>query len=49
MKDIQMVDLQSQYEQLKTEIDSRIFSTINSGAFIQGPEVKSFEAGLDWI
>ena len=46
MKDIQMVDLQSQYEQLKTEIDSRIFSTINSGAFIQGPEVKSFEAGL---
>jgi len=46
MKDIQMVDLQSQYEQLKTEIDSRIFSTIQSGAFIQGPEVKSFEANL---
>ncbi len=46
MRDIQMVDLQSQYNQLKTEIDSRILSTIESGAFIQGPEVKTFEAGL---
>jgi len=46
MKDIQMVDLQSQYSQIKTEIDSRIASTIKSGAFIQGPEVKTFEAGL---
>jgi len=46
MKDIQMVDLQSQYEQLKTEIDGRILSTIENGAFIQGPEVKKFEAGL---
>jgi len=41
-----MVDLQIQYDQLKTEIDKRISSTIESGAFIQGPEVKTFEAGL---
>ncbi|HZV67928.1 MAG TPA: DegT/DnrJ/EryC1/StrS family aminotransferase [Saprospiraceae bacterium] len=46
MKDIQMVDLQSQYSQLKSEIDSRILSTIESAAFIHGPEVKTFEAGL---
>jgi dTDP-4-amino-4,6-dideoxygalactose transaminase len=46
MKDIQMVDLQSQYAQLKTEIDKRILSTIQSGAFIQGPEVKTFEKDL---
>jgi dTDP-4-amino-4,6-dideoxygalactose transaminase len=46
MKSIQMVDLQSQYSQLKTEIDDRILSTINSAAFIHGPEVTTFEAGL---
>ena len=46
MREIQMVDLQSQYSQLKTEIDNRILSTIESGAFIHGPEVKTFEAGL---
>jgi UDP-2-acetamido-2-deoxy-ribo-hexuluronate aminotransferase len=46
MRDIQMVDLQIQYDQLKTEIDKRISTTIESGAFIQGPEVKTFEAGL---
>jgi len=46
MRDIQMVDLQSQYSQLKVEIDRRILSTIESGAFIQGPEVKAFEAGF---
>lgn len=46
MKNIQMVDLQSQYSQLKTEIDRRILSTIESAAFIHGPEVTSFEAGL---
>lgn len=41
-----MVDLQSQYQQLKPEIDRRIQSTIDSAAFIHGPEVKTFEAGL---
>ena len=41
-----MVDLQSQYSKLKTEIDDRIQSTINSAAFIHGPEVKIFEDGL---
>lgn len=46
MKDIQMVDLQSQYAQLKEDIDSRILSTIESVAFIHGPQVKEFETNL---
>lgn len=46
MQNIQMVDLQSQYRQLKTELDARVIGCIESGAFIQGPEVKSFEADL---
>lgn len=46
MQPIQMVDLQSQYKQLKTELDARVIRCIESGAFIQGPEVKSFEADL---
>ncbi len=46
MQPIQMVDLQSQYKQLKSELDARLIGCIESGAFIQGPEVKSFEADL---
>jgi UDP-2-acetamido-2-deoxy-ribo-hexuluronate aminotransferase len=46
MQNIQMVDLQSQYRQLKAALDARVIGCIESGAFIQGPEVKSFEADL---
>lgn len=46
MENIQMVDLQSQYKALKTEMDSRIIECMSSGAFIQGKEVKTFEASL---
>ncbi len=46
MLPIQMVDLQSQYKQLKAELDARVIRCIESGAFIQGPEVKSFETEL---
>ncbi len=41
-----MVDVKSQYRQLKTDMDARILACIESGAFIQGPEVKSFESSL---
>lgn len=41
-----MVDLQTQYQQLKNEITARLLSCLDSGAFIQGPEVKSFESSL---
>ncbi len=46
MQNIQMVDLQSQYRQLKAALDARVIGCIESGAFIQGPEVKSLEADL---
>jgi dTDP-4-amino-4,6-dideoxygalactose transaminase len=46
MQNIQMVDVQAQYRQLKAELDARVIACIESGAFIHGPEVKTFEAEL---
>jgi dTDP-4-amino-4,6-dideoxygalactose transaminase len=46
MKPIQMVDLQSQYQSLKTDMDRRVLAVMEGGAFIQGPDVKNFEASL---
>jgi dTDP-4-amino-4,6-dideoxygalactose transaminase len=46
MKEIQMVDLKSQYEKIRPEIDSAINSVIKSSAFIKGPDVKAFEQEL---
>lgn len=46
MKKIEMVDLRSQYERLKADIDSAISGVINSAAFIKGPEVRLFEEEL---
>ena len=48
MQPIQMVDVQRQYKQLKTEIDRRVLACIESGAFINGPDVKNFEASLSF-
>src|SRR5687767_9946087 len=44
---IQMVDLRRQYEKIKTEVDAGIQEVINSTAFINGPAVKEFQAGLE--
>ena len=44
---IQMVDLKSQYEKIKTEVDSAIQNVINNTAFINGPEVKEFQKELE--
>jgi UDP-2-acetamido-2-deoxy-ribo-hexuluronate aminotransferase len=46
MRDIQMVDLNVQYQKLSSEIDAAIRSVISSTAFIKGPEVKKFEEEL---
>lgn len=46
-KKIQMVDLKSQYEKIKSEIDSGIQEVINTTAFINGPAVKEFQANLE--
>ncbi len=42
-----MVDLKSQYEKIKPEIDKAVLDVIASTAFINGPEVKSFQADLE--
>ena len=47
MNQIQMVDLKSQYEKIKTEIDEAVLSCIASTAYINGPQVKEFQANLE--
>jgi dTDP-4-amino-4,6-dideoxygalactose transaminase len=47
MKKIQMVDLISQYEQIKPEIDRAILSVVEKAQFINGPEVSSFQTELE--
>ncbi len=46
-KTIQMVDLKSQYEAIKTEIDAAVLNCIAETAFINGPQVKEFQAALE--
>ena len=46
MQPIQMVDLKQQYLKLKQEIDTSVFSVLESSDFINGPLVKSFVAAL---
>lgn len=46
-KKIQMVDLKSQYEKIKAEVDAGIQEVINTTAFINGPAVKEFQADLE--
>jgi len=44
---IQMVDLKTQYEKIKTEVDEAIQTVISNTTFINGPEVKAFAAELE--
>lgn len=46
MKKIQMVDLKTQYQNIKEEVDNSIQQVIDSSAFINGPHVKQFAANL---
>lgn len=41
-----MVDLSTQYERIKNEVDSAIAEVVTSTKFIKGPQVKSFEDNL---
>lgn len=43
---IQMVDLKSQYEKIKSEVDTGIQEVINNTQFIKGPQIKQFEDAL---
>ncbi|MGM9818724.1 MAG: DegT/DnrJ/EryC1/StrS family aminotransferase [Paludibacteraceae bacterium] len=47
MREIQMVDLRSQYERIKTEIDNAIQEILNSCTFIKGGKVTTFQQNLE--
>lgn len=42
-----MVDLQSQYYKIKNDVDNAVLNVMDSAAFINGPEVKSFQNELE--
>jgi UDP-2-acetamido-2-deoxy-ribo-hexuluronate aminotransferase len=46
MRNIQMVDLQGQYQKIKPEIDAAIDGVVRSCYFVGGPKVKSFSENL---
>ena len=47
MKKIQMVDLQSQYQRIKQDIDTGIQEVIQSASFIKGKKVTDFQHNLE--
>ncbi|NJB71014.1 dTDP-4-amino-4,6-dideoxygalactose transaminase [Saonia flava] len=47
MRKIQMVDLNGQYQSIKEEINSSIAQILETSAFINGPEVQSFQKELE--
>jgi dTDP-4-amino-4,6-dideoxygalactose transaminase len=47
MKKIQMVDLQSQYQQIKETVDKSIQEVLNSSTYINGPLVTEFQKDLE--
>jgi len=47
MKKIQMVDLKTQYQQIKTEVDAALMNVIENAQFINGPDVQLFQKELE--
>ncbi len=47
MKPIQMVDLKSQYEKIKLQINAGIQEVIDSAVFIKGGKVVEFQHQLE--
>ncbi len=46
VSEIQMVDLVSQYESIKEEVDKAVIEVMSTARFIKGPKVKDFEKHL---
>ncbi|MFN9956550.1 MAG: DegT/DnrJ/EryC1/StrS family aminotransferase, partial [bacterium] len=46
MGPIQMVDLKTQYQHIKTEVDAAILDVLDSTAFINGKPVQLFSEEL---
>ncbi len=47
MRELRMVDLATQYEAIKTEVDQAISDVISNTSFINGPAVKNFQKDLE--
>ncbi|MBW4970472.1 DegT/DnrJ/EryC1/StrS family aminotransferase [Croceibacter atlanticus] len=47
MKKIQMVDLKGQYEHIKDTVNTSILNVLDTTAFVNGPEVHSFQKELE--
>jgi len=47
MKKIQMVDLKSQYEKIKSTIDASIQEVLDTTTYINGPKVHEFQKNLE--
>ena len=47
MKKIQMVDLKSQYDKIKTTVTNSIEEVLESNAYINGPQVHAFQKNLE--
>ncbi len=47
MKNLQLVDLKTQYEKIEEEVNTAVLNVLKSTAFINGPEVKSFQAEFE--
>ena len=45
-KNIQMVDLRKQYDNIQAEVDSAVLNVIRNTQFINGPEVQAFKEEL---
>lgn len=46
MRQIEMVDLRTQYQEIQPEMDCAIRSVITSGQFVRGPQVSELEQAL---
>ena len=47
MRKIQMVDLQTQYQFIKPQVDAGMQDVLSSAQFINGPAVRNFQADLE--
>ena len=47
MRKIQMVDLQTQYQFIKPQVDAGMQEVLSSSQFINGPTVRNFQADLE--
>jgi len=47
MRPLQMVDLKTQYQKIKAEVDKAVIDVFESTAFINGPQVQEFSANLE--